>query len=577
MRNSPRNHLKITPKTSAPRPKTPLKTANSLRTPLLILLATFALSILFPLSAFAKITAAVKNCKLDDATLNKYNQQRIYYYNPGECTDAEDEETPTITCTSATTDPSVSVSGDSIESMIWNGLLSIMDAEHAAGAMGNMYVESKLNPAAHETSKQSLWQNSWFDLTVYRNPNTNDKITYGIGLIQWSGGRRKNFYTWLQSNYPELVHYIDERQTYGLDNGDGAGARFLSKAGAADTRALIAAEVAYLKYEMEHWPNDYGVYLNETGSVENLAKAFKNKIEKGGSDLTTRQNKAREYYNLFNSESSSGDDASTEECFYDDGTPVEDGGSSDNGDSSSGDNDGSSDDGNDGNNGNDGSPSSDNNDNNNGNNNGNGGNTSTGSCDNGCGLQSVSSLVAQQSYSQNWKTSADRDIATSGCSLIAVVNAAKALGKSVDVASLASWTYNTKKISTAGWDTSVKPIAEHLGLKLSSSYLYTSESTSYSTKLAAIKKVIANGGVVIASGGGKNSGRSSLGTCSSSQISSGLCVFSPGGHFITIVGVTSSNKLVIANPAKGSKSGQNWTFPAENVLKYSNKAKAINL
>ena len=198
----------------------------------------------------------------------------------------------------------------------------------------------------------------------------------------------------------------------------------------------------------------------------------------------------------------------------------------------------------------------------------------TGDCSNGCGKQDPSGMVAQQDYSYNWKTTADKDIATSGCSFISVVNAAKALGKSVDVASLASWTLNTKKISSAGWDTSVSPIASHLGLNLDSSYLYTSEGTNYSTKLAKIKEVIAKGGVVIAGGGGSGSGRQGW-TCSSSQATNGSCVFSPGGHFITIIGVTSGNKLVVANPAKGSRSGQNWTYPAENVLKYSNKAKAV--
>lgn len=199
----------------------------------------------------------------------------------------------------------------------------------------------------------------------------------------------------------------------------------------------------------------------------------------------------------------------------------------------------------------------------------------TGDCSSGCGLQNPSSLVSQGSYSDNWKTKADKDVKTSGCSLIAVVNAAIALGKNTNVSTVASWSYNTKKISSAGWTTSVSPIATYLGLNLGGE-LYSSEGTLYQTKLSAVKKALSEGKVIIASGGGSGSGRSSI-SCNSSEVSSGLCVFSPGGHFITIVGVTSDNKLIVGNPAKGSKSGQNWTFPAENVLKFSNKAKAVSL
>ena len=62
-------------------------------------------------------------------------------------------------------------------------------------------------------------------------------------------------------------------------------------------------------------------------------------------------------------------------------------------------------------------------------------------------------------------------------------------------------------------------------------------------------------------------------SCSSSDKSSGKCVFSYNGHFAVIVGITSSGKVVVGNPA--SANDRTWIFPMDEVLKVSNKAKAV--
>ncbi|MBR3319720.1 C39 family peptidase [Candidatus Saccharibacteria bacterium] len=154
-------------------------------------------------------------------------------------------------------------------------------------------------------------------------------------------------------------------------------------------------------------------------------------------------------------------------------------------------------------------------------------------------------------------------IGASGCSLVAVVNAATGIGKSVSANTLASWTKSN--FSNASWDNLFKMV-KHVGLS-ASSYLWTSKSTSESKKIEAIRSALASGGAIIASG--DRSG-TSYSCDEASNRDNGSCVFTPGGHFVAIVGITSDNKLVIGNPARASN--KTWIFPASNALKYSNKA-----
>jgi len=112
-------------------------------------------------------------------------------------------------------------------------------------------------------------------------------------------------------------------------------------------------------------------------------------------------------------------------------------------------------------------------------------------------------------------------------------------------------------------------MARHVGLTVSGE-LWSSKSVSDSTKIAKIRSTLASGGMVIA--GGDRSGTDSS-FCTTVRKNSGECVFTPGGHFVAIIGITSDDKLVIANPAKANN--RTWIFPASGVLKYSNKARMV--
>jgi len=195
------------------------------------------------------------------------------------------------------------------------------------------------------------------------------------------------------------------------------------------------------------------------------------------------------------------------------------------------------------------------------------------------GKQSSSGFYAQGNFrGVVWRRNGS-DINSSGCSLIAVANAAKYLGVTPnDPSTLAGWSKGViSGESDTGWNGSVSKLINHLNLRWSGgSYLWSSYSTSTSAKISKIRQTLAAGGVVIAGGDrnkSSNPNRRSIDCTSSSNKNAGLCVFSNNGHFITIIGITSDDKLIVANAANGRNgTSSNDKINAENVLKFSNKA-----
>ena len=194
--------------------------------------------------------------------------------------------------------------------------------------------------------------------------------------------------------------------------------------------------------------------------------------------------------------------------------------------------------------------------------------TTTGGTSGALGARSSNNMVGQYDNGIKdvvWRTDGST-VSASGCSLVAVVNAARATGRSqssVNVSNLASW--SKTNISAASWD-GLKRMASHVGMT-TSSWLWSSKSTSESAKIQKIRDTLASGGAVIA--GGDRAGTDSS-FCTTARKANGDCVFTPGGHFVAIIGITADNKLVVANPGKANN--RTWIFPASNVLQYSNKA-----
>lgn len=204
---------------------------------------------------------------------------------------------PCKTGSSGSADCGITVSGSTIEEKIWNGLTQFMTDEQAAGVMGNMAHEGGFNPARHETAFLNSSPN--FAIT------TNTKNSYGIGLIQWSFGRRVNLLNLIKEKASDLLEkYIDKgRSEYGYLSGSD----FLTKAGDADTNTLVALELCYLKQEFEKNPV-YAEVLNKN-TVQEAADYFLEKIEVPADIEGTRSVRradAEKYYNKFHGKTISG-------------------------------------------------------------------------------------------------------------------------------------------------------------------------------------------------------------------------------------------------------------------------------
>lgn len=206
--------------------------------------------------------------------------------------------------------------------------------------------------------------------------------------------------------------------------------------------------------------------------------------------------------------------------------------------------------------------------------------TPTGSTSGALGKQSSSGFYAQcraDYSSKSWRKTTTT-ICASGCSLISVANAAKYLNVTPNnPGTLADWTKGViSGESDTGWNGSVKKTISHLNMKWDGSYLWSNYNASTASKITQIRQVLAAGGVIIAGGDrnrSSNPNRQTIDCTSSSNLNAGLCVFSNNGHFIAIIGITSDDKLIVANGANGRNgTSSNDKIPAANVLKFSNKA-----
>lgn len=184
---------------------------------------------------------------------------------------------------------SVSVTGGTVAEMIWNALTSFLTPEQAAGVMGNMQSESGLRPVIHEYGQNSS------------NILTDTQSAHGIGLIQWSFGRRVNMLNYIQQNNPSLLHYFTERSTYSNLSPD----QFLAAAGHADTTAIIGLEIEFLRSELEAGYSG----LFSTTSVAEATTYFLEKVERPRNPYIEyhqgRLGQAAAFYNQYSGSTSS--------------------------------------------------------------------------------------------------------------------------------------------------------------------------------------------------------------------------------------------------------------------------------
>lgn len=166
---------------------------------------------------------------------------------------------------------------DSNARLIWDYLRNLgWTAEAVAGILGNMDVESSMNPA--------LIEGRGYHTLPDNNTVLSITTTTGVGLVQWTGttntppaGQKlASFAIRYNKNW-----YDGELQCFRLEREYDENLQF-------DPGVVDGVS----------W--DWYTYVHSHESPEQLAKVWQYRYEIGGSDTQTRQQKARYYYDLLN-------------------------------------------------------------------------------------------------------------------------------------------------------------------------------------------------------------------------------------------------------------------------------------
>lgn len=218
-----------------------------------------------------------------EAEIDKMNAIGAYYYNPAGMT--------AYGCYNS----AISLDGTTAEEKIWTGLTSFLTPEQAAGVMGNMAHEGNyFNPLQHEVSQMNKYWGS-------RDIVHDSSIPYGLGLIQWSYGRRVGMLQYVQENAPELMEYFLNPEKYSVGysiNGN----KLMGIIGESTYDSLLKVELEYLQKELQENPSSYGQLFNKT-TVQDAADFFLERVEIPADIEGTRplrRQDAQKYYDMFN-------------------------------------------------------------------------------------------------------------------------------------------------------------------------------------------------------------------------------------------------------------------------------------
>ena len=145
-----------------------------------------------------------------------------------------------------------------------------------AGILGNMDVESTMNPGIIEGRQEHNLIDNYTCLAL------SDQT--GVGLTQWTG------YTTSSPQGQKLASFAIR---YNKNWYDGELQCFR-------LQREYETDIQFDHGEVDGVQWDWQTFVTSTETPEQLAKVFKQLYEKGGTDLITRQEKARYYFNLLN-------------------------------------------------------------------------------------------------------------------------------------------------------------------------------------------------------------------------------------------------------------------------------------
>ena len=177
-----------------------------------------------------------------------FSQNHVVFYEP--CSDTGDE---------VSLSGEISISGDTAEEKVWSGLTSFLTPEQAAGVLGNMaYENGTYGPVRREGGQSGdIW---------------NSSTQMGMGLIQWSFGRRVKLLNYIKSQDQELLKYFEDSSLGNMSGDD-----FIAKYGHETANKIYQLELQYLKQELDTVPKYHGIYDQKT--VDAAADFFLEHVE----------------------------------------------------------------------------------------------------------------------------------------------------------------------------------------------------------------------------------------------------------------------------------------------------------
>lgn len=202
------------------------------------------------------------------------------------------------------------IKGSTAAEKVWSGLTSLgFTDEQAAGIMGNMQHESNsFNPVQHEGSQyRKYWP---------MNLGGNAEKAYGLGLIQWSFGRRVNMYNYIKEKAPDLLKFFNNPDEYSKKDGSiygMTGDHFIQTVGDDIANQLYSLELTFLYDELQSHKSYSGIFNQKT--VFDSAKFFLEHVEIPQNPVISahmnRATDAQNYYNQFHGRSINSNGGST--------------------------------------------------------------------------------------------------------------------------------------------------------------------------------------------------------------------------------------------------------------------------
>ena len=241
-----------------------MNTHKNRMTKLYYISAILLMSFVFSGSVSAINIQDDKNFESRESIIPLFHANSINVWDPFDCPNGQSTKSA-----STYTGGKAEISGATAKEKIWSGLKSVgLSDEIVAGIMGNMARESGFNPARYEDAWKEKWETG-FDW------ETDGAGGHGVGLIQWSGGRRVAFFRYMREQDDDLVEkYLKKPTEYGALSGDS----FINKVNNEnDINALYSLELTFLLDEIQN-NSAYNGILKET-TVDGAADFFSAKVE----------------------------------------------------------------------------------------------------------------------------------------------------------------------------------------------------------------------------------------------------------------------------------------------------------